>query len=244
MCSWSQEAELTFAVAEICSAADNTSWAVGLSPPMHTHPKSHHEGWRWHEWGPLKNTQLWAGWSQCQIKWQGEDLGDGSSGRGTCWASLVLWAHVKVERERLMPGSRPLASASALPSTSAHAHTPTVCSFKYVYLFYFLKKHPLQGKHSKRPTHRLKISSGPYCNVCRRKPFMLKSSREDPVEQTITSLSLTPIYSRQSSRNPNIATTYPVPNKVQRQIFSHLSKNKILNAQCKANPYFHGMLVS
>ena len=141
MCSWSQEAELTFVVADIsCFEANNTSWAEGFSPPTHTHPKSHHEGWQWHERGPAKNTQLWAGWSQCQIKWQGEDLGDGSSGRGTCWASLVLWAHVKVERERLMPGSRPLASASALPSTSAHAHTPTVCSFKICKSILFFKK--------------------------------------------------------------------------------------------------------
>jgi hypothetical protein len=180
-----------------CIAADNTYWAVGFSPPMRTHPKSHHYMRRWHEGGPSKNTQMWVGCSQCQIKRQGESLGDGSSGKGTCWASLVLWTHVSGKRERLTPGSHPLADASDHTQTNAHAHTPTVWSLKKC-KFPFLKT-PLEGKHSKLTTHSLKICSGQYWNACRQWPFMSKSKRENLVEQTITSLSLTPYHSGLSS---------------------------------------------
>ena len=138
MFSLSQEAELTQMMADVyCIAADNTYWAVGFSPPMRTHPKSHHYMRRWHEGGPSKNTQMWVGCSQCQIKRQGEGLGDGSSGKGTCWASLVLWAHVKGKRKRLTPGSLPVNSASAHTQTNAYVHTPTVWSLKNVILFFF-----------------------------------------------------------------------------------------------------------
>lgn len=136
-------------------AVDNTSWATGFSPPMHIHPKSHCYRWRWHEQGPSKNTQVLVGWSQCQTKRQREGLGDGSSGKGTCWASLVLWAHLKGKRKRLTPGSLPVNSASAHTQTNAYAHIPTIWSLKNVNLFF--KKPHWRGKIPNIP-HRVSRS--------------------------------------------------------------------------------------
>ena len=119
----SQGAELTILVADIsCFAGDNTVWAAGFSPFTGTRSKSYRYRWQWHEGGPSKHTQMRVGWSQCQIKRHGEGLGDDSSGKGICWASLVLWAHVKGETERLSAWS--LWPLQALIHVQMNMHTP------------------------------------------------------------------------------------------------------------------------